>query len=66
MGIQNILSESTTKETEKNSKDTYNYCLRCGRKLKTPENKLRGMGAICWEKSHLEQSRRLFDANCDT
>ena len=54
--------ESTTNETEKSSKDIceYNFCLRCHRKLKNPEYRLRGMGKICWEKTHQEQSMRLF------
>ena len=66
MSTQDTSSESILNETEKSLKDTYKYCLRCGRKIKTPENKLRGMGKICWEKSHLEQSRRLFDADSNT
>lgn len=55
------------KETEENSEvrtdKEYQYCLRCGRKLKSTENRLRGMGPICWEKSHIEYRRRLFDAD---
>ena len=53
-------------ETEKSLKDTYKYCRRCGRKLKNPENVCRGMGPICWEKSHITYSRRLFDADGNT
>ena len=55
-------------ETEKNQEDPIvktKYCKRCGRKLKTTENRLRGMGPICWEKSHVESRRRLFDADGD-
>jgi len=29
----------------------HEYCLRCGRKLKSEENRVRGMGLICWQKS---------------
>lgn len=49
-------------ETEKssNTENEYLYCLRCGRKLKKPENKIRGMGKVCWEKSRKEEARRLF------
>ena len=25
-------------------------CIRCGRKLKTPESKELGFGKVCWEK----------------
>lgn len=28
----------------------YDRCLRCGRKLKSAENRLRGYGKICWQK----------------
>lgn len=68
MSIQTILSEYIENETEKSlkGKSDNNYCLRCGRKLKDPDNRIKGMGPICWEKSHLEQSRRLFDANNNT
>ena len=41
----------------------YKYCLRCGKRLKTPENQARGMGKTCWEKSQLtlkSQKNRLF------
>jgi hypothetical protein len=26
------------------------HCIRCGRKLKTPESQELGFGKICWEK----------------
>lgn len=48
------------------SNKEYNYCLRCGRKLKTEETRLLGMGKVCAEKSKHDTRRRLFDANCDT
>lgn len=60
MSIRNIKSQKSTESKE------YKYCLRCGRKLKTPEARLRGMGKVCAEKSKHENRRRLFDANCDT
>ena len=55
-------SQNVLKENAKNLEaiSEFDRCLRCHRKLKTPENRLRGMGKICWEKSHLEQSKRLF------
>lgn len=31
-------------------KNEYQYCLRCGRKLKNPEAKELGYGKICYEK----------------
>ena len=57
-----------TKKTEAKSLSSkeYQYCLRCGRKLKTLEARMQGMGKICAEKSKHETRRRLFDANCDT
>ena len=30
--------------------EEYGYCLRCGRRLKTEEAKIRGYGNICFEK----------------
>lgn len=36
------------------------YCKRCGRKLKSPEAKQRGMGKVCWEKSQHDPTKRLF------
>lgn len=40
----------------------YEYCLRCGRKLKSSENRLRGMGKVCWEKSQQTLIQKpLFD-----
>lgn len=38
-------------------------CRRCGRRLKTEEAKQRGMGKICWEKSHTSSSKRLFEVS---
>lgn len=34
--------------------DEHEYCLRCGRKLKTLENRIRGYGNICYKKIHTE------------
>ena len=39
----------------------HEYCLRCGRKLKSPENRLRGMGLTCWKKSKKYGKHRLFN-----
>ena len=42
----------------------YNYCIRCGRRLKSQENRLRGMGKVCYEKSLRERGnalRRIFE-----
>ena len=58
--IQNILSADTMNETERNSEVKHKYCLRCGRKLKNPENIARGMGKVCYEKSKTDNQRRLF------
>lgn len=30
----------------------YQYCLICGRRLKSDENRKRGMGKVCWHKSN--------------
>jgi len=31
-------------------KKIHKYCLRCGRALKSEENKERGYGPVCWKK----------------
>lgn len=61
-----MCTEKKCSETLNTERKEYKYCLRCGRKLKTPEARTRGMGKICAEKSKHETRRRLFDANCDT
>ena len=38
----------------------YDRCLRCGRKLKKSEYRLRGYGKICWEKIIVKNSKKLF------
>lgn len=39
----------------------YPVCKRCGRRLKTEEAILRGMGKICWMKSQTsEEKKSLF------
>lgn len=39
----------------------YNFCIRCGRKLRSKENRLRGMGLICYTKyKSARHSRPLF------
>ena len=38
----------------------YTICKRCGRRLKSDENKERGMGKVCWEKSQHTSKYRLF------
>lgn len=36
----------------------YQYCLRCGRKLKNPKARKLGYGIICYKK--FKQKKRLF------
>ena len=61
-----ISTEKNYSKKSNSEEKEYKYCLRCGRKLRNPEAKMRGMGKICAEKSKHETRRRLFDANCDT
>lgn len=62
MSTKIITSENVPNKNENGSEDIfeYNFCLRCHRRLKNPEYRLRGMGKVCWEKTHQEQSMRLF------
>lgn len=39
----------------------YEFCLRCGRKLKTPESRLKGYGVICEKKMRSRAKSRLFN-----
>ena len=43
-------------------KQDYQFCIRCGRRLKTPEARERGMGKICAEKyKEKEAKKKLFE-----
>lgn len=33
-------------------------CLRCGRKLKSDEARIRGYGLVCWKKMQIDKTRR--------
>ena len=61
-----ISTEKNYSKKSNREEKEYKYCLRCGRKLKTLDARMRGMGKICAEKSKHETRRRLFDANRDT
>lgn len=38
----------------------HEFCLRCGRKLKNKEARMKGYGAVCEKKMKHEMRRRLF------
>lgn len=38
----------------------YQYCLRCGRKLKNPEARAKGYGLVCERKLIKSSKMRLF------
>ena len=38
----------------------YKYCRRCGKRLKGEENRARGFGPVCFEKTRPEQGRALL------
>ena len=38
----------------------YEYCLRCGRKLKSAKTREQGYGDICFKKMKTNQKNRLF------
>ena len=38
----------------------YEYCLRCGRKLKSPLCRKKGYGVVCEKKLKSQLKRRLF------
>ena len=39
----------------------YQYCLRCGRRLKDPKSRMIGYGVICLKKAKNPVKSRLFD-----
>ena len=39
----------------------YEYCLRCGRKLKSDKARQQGYGQVCLRKIKIKQKNRLFD-----
>ena len=51
--------ETSTEQTTTQMQEQQ-YCLRCGRKLKSKEAKERGMGKICYEKLRHTRQTRLF------
>ena len=47
--------------------ELHEYCLRCGRKLKSEESKLLGFGKTCWEKYNADDNfKELFPESCLT
>lgn len=38
----------------------HEYCLRCGRKLKSAEARIKGYGTICERKIKHSQKKKLF------
>ena len=41
----------------------HEFCLRCGRKLRNPQAREIGYGAVCLRKMRTEKSHQLFDAD---
>lgn len=59
-GVIREMDETDVRKVE-DVNDTF-ICRRCGRKLKTPEARDRGMGKICWEKSRVTEAKKpLFE-----
>lgn len=44
----------------------YKYCLRCGRRLRSEDARVRGMGKTCYEKARVRSVCRLFNADTQT
>lgn len=42
-------------------KKDHEFCLRCGRKLKSPIAREKGYGAVCEKKMKQESSAKLFN-----
>lgn len=41
-------------------KEKYIYCRRCGRKLKSEQSKVLGMGSCCYKKEVEHKYKKLF------
>ena len=39
----------------------HEFCLRCGRRLKTTENRIRGYGETCFKKRKRNRQAKLFN-----
>lgn len=49
------------KKFHNESNNTYQYCRRCGRRLKTEESKKLGLGRCCYQKEvRTKYSKPLF------
>lgn len=44
-------------------KEEHKYCLRCGRRLTTPQSKQLGYGMVCYRLIKRKEVGRLFDIN---
>ncbi len=45
---------------QKSTNTDHEFCLRCGRRLRNPDARMLGYGAVCYRKARTEKSRRLF------
>lgn len=43
----------------------YQFCLRCGRKLKNPKARVLGYGVVCERKIKTDNKKKLFDTGGD-
>lgn len=44
----------------------HEFCKRCGRRLKKPEARQLGYGAVCYRKVQVSYGRKLFDTSLPT
>jgi hypothetical protein len=44
----------------KKQEKEYQFCLRCGRRLKSPETRLKGYGLVCEKKIKQQHKNKLF------
>lgn len=46
---------------KKDQQKDHEFCLRCGRRLKNPDARSRGYGAVCFRKSQIVEKLQLFN-----
>ena len=52
--------KSDENQLKKPNDKVYTYCLRCHRKLKNQEARLRGYGDVCYRKIEKQSVKSLF------
>lgn len=58
---KNVREKKKVTDIPAEKQEKYNYCLRCGRKLKTEDSIKLGYGAVCYKIIQRKEIGRLFN-----